>query len=264
MVALATGTSTGTILRSFRNNGLIINTTEYSSEECRFGMHYHENPHLCFLLQGTDTESRKNATYSRKAGEVFFYHAGEEHASTSRSAITKNTIIEFEQSFFVQYGIKEEYLERVVKSHPDVKFLILKMQKELLFNDSSTAAALESLVLHFATFANDSPAKPTPHWVRNLEAILREQWNEPLSLEELSLAIGIHPVTISKHFRRYFFCTLGEYLRKLKVEKSIALIKNSELPLTEIAYLCGFSDQSHFTKVFKETLGFLPKEFRHS
>jgi AraC family transcriptional regulator len=57
---------------------------------------------------------------------------------------------------------------------------------------------------------------------------------------------------------------LGEYLRKLKVQKSIALIKNSELPLTEIAYLCGFSDQSHFTKVFKETLGFLPKEFRHS
>lgn len=263
MIALSTGKSTGIVLRSFSRNGIIINTTEYSAEECRFGMHYHENPHLCFLLQGEDTESRKYASYTRKAGDIFFYHAGEEHASITRSLLTKNTIIEFEQSFLTRYGLKEMHLERAVKSRLDIKFLILQIQKELLIDDTCSTLSIESLALHCITFGEKSYSKDVPAWVRRLEEILRDKWNEPLCLEELALATNTHPVTISKHFRKYFACTLGEFLRKLKVEKSMTFIKNSHLPLTEIAYICGFSDQSHFTKVFKETTGFLPKDFRN-
>ncbi|MEW6737177.1 MAG: helix-turn-helix domain-containing protein [Acidobacteriota bacterium] len=40
------------------------------------------------------------------------------------------------------------------------------------------------------------------------------------------------------------------------------MIKNSQMSLTEIALHCGFADQSHFTRNFKEITGFLPKEFR--
>lgn len=263
MVALSTGKSTGTILRSFSGNGVIINTAEYSAEECHYGMHYHENSHLCFLLQGEDTESRRSGSYTRKAGDIFFYRAGEEHSSVSRTLLTKNTIIEFEQAFFTEYSISENNLERAVQSRRDAKFLILKMQKELFLADACSSVSIQALLLSFIGYTPELSLTAAPRWVQQVDEILHDKWNEPVSLEELSLATGAHPVTISKHFKKYFSCTLGEFLRKLKVEKSIALVKNSHLPLTEIAYSCGFSDQSHFTKVFKETTGFLPKEFRN-
>jgi AraC family transcriptional regulator len=79
----------------------------------------------------------------------------------------------------------------------------------------------------------------------------------------LSRATEKHSITISKHFRKYFSCTLGKYLRKLKVEKSIPLIKNSPMSLTEIALHCGFAEQSHFTRSFKQMTSFLPKDFRN-
>ncbi len=263
MVALSAGKSTGKILRSFTSEGVIIHTAEYSSEECRFGMHYHENPHLCFLLHGEDTERRKHGSYTRKAGDLHFYHAGEEHSSLARTTITKNTLIEFEQAFLQKYNVSEMQLEHAVQSRFDAKFLMLKMQKELLIADTCSSASIQALVLEFISSSANVSTKAAPLWARRVNEILRDKWNESISLEELSLATGAHPVTISKHFRKYFACTLGEFSRKLKIEHSIPLVKNSRLALTEISYQCGFSDQSHFTKVFKETTGFLPKDFRN-
>jgi AraC family transcriptional regulator len=81
-------------------------------------------------------------------------------------------------------------------------------------------------------------------------------------LHELSVETGTHPVTISKYFTRYFGCTLSEYMRKLRVMNSIALVKNTTHLLTRIAHESGFADQAHFTRAFKQITGFLPKEYR--
>ncbi|GAA3656436.1 helix-turn-helix domain-containing protein [Flavivirga jejuensis] len=83
-----------------------------------------------------------------------------------------------------------------------------------------------------------------------------------MSLNKRSKVVGLHTVTISKFFRKYFSCTLGEYQRKLKIDYSLELIKNSKMSLTEIPHYCGFTDQSHFTRIFNEMTGFLPKHFR--
>ena len=77
----------------------------------------------------------------------------------------------------------------------------------------------------------------------------------------MSAIFKLHPVTLSRQFHNYFSCTLGEYIRKLKIAKAITLIKSTKNPLTEIAYQCGF-DQSHFIRSFKQLTGFLPMSFR--
>jgi AraC family transcriptional regulator len=101
-----------------------------------------------------------------------------------------------------------------------------------------------------------------PQWVSLLQEILNDRWNEQLTLNELCTLTQVHPVTISKNFTKYFTCTLGEYMRKLKIDRSIRLIKNQNLSLTDIAFECGFADQSHFIRTFKELTGWLPKKFQ--
>jgi AraC family transcriptional regulator len=263
MFVLRDGKSTGKIVNSLNDNGAIISTAHYSVEECSHGMHYHENPHICFLLQGGDIESRNHRSYERKAGDIYFYYAGETHASIFRKDISKNTNIELGKAFLGKYEFSESQIERAVKDNLDAKFLILKIQQEVLINDSCSRVNIQTLLLNLFNYSKDSSNKPTPKWVRLLGDLLKDKWNEQITLHELSMATETHPATISKHFRKYFSCTLGEYLRKLKIEKSIPLIKNSTMSLTEIAHHCGFTDHSHFTKNFKQLTGFLPKEYRN-
>ena len=100
-----------------------------------------------------------------------------------------------------------------------------------------------------------------PHWIGVIDELLRDRWAEQVSLDELSVAAGVHPVTVCKYFHKYFGCTLAEYMRKLKIEHALPLIGAAGLNLTQIAYTCGFADQSHFTRTFKEFSGFLPHNY---
>jgi AraC family transcriptional regulator len=263
MFFLSEGKSTGKIIKSVNNNGAIIITAQYTIEECNQGMHYHENPQICFLFQGSDMERRDNLLYERKTGDVYFYHAGEKHGAISRQSVSKNTVIEFGKTFLRKHEASESQINKAVNNNLDAKFLILKMQQEMLIDDSVSEPAIQTLLLNLINYSNHSATKSPPKWVRLLDDLLNDRWNEQITLNELSIATATHPTTISKHFRKYFSCTLGEYLRKLKIDKSISLIKNSSMSLTEIALYCGFADQSHFIRNFKQLTGFLPKEFRN-
>lgn len=263
MFVLGQGKSTGKIVSSFETSGTVINISHYSVEEGGQEMHYHENPHLCFLFHGKDIERRKNLLYERQTGDIYFYFSGEKHASVSRRSVSKNTNIEFGKSFLEKYGFSESQIENAVRNNFDARFLILKIQQEILINDSCSRLTIEMLLLNLINYSKNSAVESDPEWVRTLADLLNDKWNESLTLDELSIATGKYPTTISKHFRKYFSCTLGEYLRKLKINKSIPLIKNSPMSLTDIAFHCGFADQSHFTRNFKQLTGLLPKEFRN-
>jgi AraC family transcriptional regulator len=102
----------------------------------------------------------------------------------------------------------------------------------------------------------------TPGWIAALTEMLHELPENRLTLESLSVQLGIHPVHLCRYFTKHFHCTLGEYLRQLRVERSLNLLRNSRLSLTEIAYRCGFADQSHFNRCFKTANRMTPFQYR--
>jgi AraC family transcriptional regulator len=102
----------------------------------------------------------------------------------------------------------------------------------------------------------------SPFWVKSLKELLNDCWNENPNLQDLATVLQINPITISKHFPKYFGCTLGEYMRRIKINRSLPLIQSEKKTLTEIGLECGFADQSHFIRTFKNQTGFLPKQFQ--
>jgi len=77
--------------------------------------------------------------------------------------------------------------------------------------------------------------------------------------------LNIHPAYISREFSKYFDnLSFGDYIRKQRIEKAIDYLNNSAYSLTKIAYLTGFSDQSHFTRIFKKHTGKSPSAYRKS
>ena len=256
------GKYTGEIIRRVNVGDSIITNTIYSAKKSNPNWHSHENLHISFVFQGGKAETKKETSYTQKGGSIFFYYAQEKHCWVSKSAISKSANIEIGQGFLDKYSLHEANIKKAVQENVSAKSLILKIQQEMLLNEASSYNSIENLLLELVCFSKDSEIKKIPSWITSLKELLHDKWNEPMPLQEIAMTVGVHPVTISKFFRKYFSCTLGEYQRKLKVEKSIQLIKESNLSLTEISFICGFADQSHFIRNFKKMTGFLPKNFQ--
>lgn len=252
----------GEITNNLHFEGLTAGTTSYQKETIKDDFHYHDNPTICFLLQGGGFEKRNQSSYERYACDVRFYHAEERHQSIIKVFPSKCVNLDLNEQFLHKYEISEQLLYQAIAKNLDVRFLMLKIHHELLINDNFTNPSIKILLLSMLDATKNSINRKIPDWTNKLHELLNDRWAETLNLEDLALAVKVHPVTISKHFTKYFSCTFGEYVRKVKVNKSISLIKNTKLPLTEIAFQCGFADQSHFIRNFKKLTGFLPKDFR--
>jgi len=122
----------------------------------------------------------------------------------------------------------------------------------------------ETLLTAITKFINkNAKYKKTPAWAKELKEILQDHIDTNLSLKEISKSLDIHPAYLSREFSKYFDnLSFGDYIRKQRIEKAIELLNNSSYSLTEIAYLTGFSDQSHFTRIFKLHTGKSPSVYR--
>lgn len=107
--------------------------------------------------------------------------------------------------------------------------------------------------------------KKIPGWVKDLKEMIQDQVDTQFTfdLKKISTDLELNPSYLSREFSKYFEdLNFGKYIRKIRIEKAINLIHQSDYSLTEIAYLTGFSDQSHFTRIFKQHTGKNPSSFR--
>lgn len=138
-----------------------------------------------------------------------------------------------------------------------------------LQNEKHTQNPIEHLLLDvYQKFLNQkSRARKVPRWAKELREIIQDQidTNLTLNLKEISQSLNVHPAYLSREFSKYFSdLTFGDYIRKMRIDKAIALLNNPKYSLSDIAYLTGFSDQSHFTRIFKKHTGKGPAAYKKS
>ncbi|WP_108808191.1 helix-turn-helix domain-containing protein [Aquimarina spinulae] len=243
-------------------NDFLIGVTNYKNPIETGIWHSHEKPLISFVLYGHNTEYRKGKKTERTARCINYYHAHELHKNVYHNFPSKHISLEIDTSFLTKYNYTEAEIELALKKSYDSHFTFIKLMNEAEINDLQSYDSIEMLFLEFIENSIKSKEETGfPYWMQSIRDILNDRWNENVSLKELANQVNIHPTTISKNFRQYFQCTFGEYTRKLKVNHSIDIIHSSQYSLTEIAYICGFSDQSHFTRIFKSMTGYLPKEY---
>ena len=132
-------------------------------------------------------------------------------------------------------------------------------------NEKHTQNAVEHLLIDvFEKYLKKKSAgKKIPFWVKELKEMIQDQIDTSITLKQLSQDVNIHPAYLSREFSKYFDnLSFGEYLRKLRIEKAIEYLNTPGYSLTKIAYLTGFSDQSHFTRIFKKHTGSNPSSYR--
>lgn len=268
MLLLEAASYLGTNVTSYNIDGIWVSLTQYTgSNLLNDSEHAHVNTHLTLILQGGTLEKRRIGDFERSAGDLVFFDAGEPHYNKKTVPGSRNMNFEFDASFFTKYGVNKNAFRRISNDNLQVKFLLLKIYRELRYGIHFSSDAIKMLLLALAELKVEDyepglVKKPLPAWVKKVRECIHDRWDQTVSLQELSVISGVHSITISKQFSKYFSCTFGEYIRSLKVNRAAALIKCSDSTLLEIAYECGFADQSHFIRTFKQLTGFLPNDFR--
>jgi AraC family transcriptional regulator len=261
MQILGKGQYVGKVLLEVRDDHISVNVTNYSAASYNDCCHYHVNAHVSFVLKGGCLE-KKDHTYERVAGKATVYRAGEPHqVLTMKNSAHVN--LELDESFFKKYDLSEETWVRAVDTTPDLNLMMLQIYRELSKDDPLSATCVNMLILQRLHISSDKKYnRRAPNWLIKVQNLLHDRWNEIVTLEDLAIAADVHPVTISHYFPHHFYCTLSTYMRKLKIDRALTMIKHSKESLTDIGLECGFSDQSHFIRTFKLFTGFLPSQYR--
>ncbi|GAO43858.1 chromate resistance protein ChrB domain-containing protein [Flavihumibacter petaseus] len=130
-----------------------------------------------------------------------------------------------------------------------------------LQHEKHTGQPFENLLVN--VFNSHLKGKRIPAWAKELKEMIQDHIDTNLTLKEISRGLDISPSYLSREFSKYFNdLSFGEYIRQQRIEKAKELMRNGTYSLTDIAYLTGFSDQSHFTRIFQRHTGETPSAYR--
>lgn len=226
--------------------------------------HSHERASIVYVLRGTFSEQYRNRVRAGRPGLAILRPEEEPHADRFDHQGGRCLNVEIDGSWLVAGSEREPLLQSSSDIGGEPAATIgRRLQQELMLRDTASPLAVESLVL--ATLVDvtrrHSRSHP-PRWLMAARDLLHARFAEPLTLALIAEAVGVHPVSLATAFRRHFGCTVGGYIRQLRIECARRQLVESDAALCEIANAAGFCDQSHFARVFRGAICLTPSEYR--
>ena len=257
--ALAAGSFYGAIGGKREIGGAIFTDVCHETPR-RLPKHSHQLPFFGMLLGGSYREHYVHEERFFGPFTIMFRPQGVPH----QDEIGPQGVKFFEIEILPEWQRQLEGLENPCEDFGGGPLLWLAMK---LFRETRGACdglSVESLLAELLGAVSDSRAlaKDAPSWLARVKDKLESEFCERLTLDELSQEADVHPVHLSRMFRRFRREGIGEFVHRLRVRAACEQMLKPEASLTEIALEKGFADQSHFTRVFRRVTGMSPAAFR--
>jgi AraC family transcriptional regulator len=230
--------------------------------------HVHTRPYFSMLICGSYRETCGSMAWDCVPGQVIFHGAGEAHSDQffdqGGELLNLEILPEFEQRLLGE-GIRID--QRTSVNHPYALELAVKLRHELRSRDALSGVAIEGLAMELAACVlrgRSHREGRRENWLLQVEATLRERFHKPPSLSELAEMVQVHPVHVARTFRKRLQCSVGDYVRMLRVEAACKQLCHTDRPLAEIAAETGFTDQSHLSRTVKRYVGMSPMNLRRA
>lgn len=97
---------------------------------------------------------------------------------------------------------------------------------------------------------------------RLLETVEKHIGDENFSVEQLGLEFGMSTSQMNRKLRAIINQSAGEFIRSVRMERAMELLKKHQASIAEVAYETGFSEPAYFSRVFKNHFGFSPSEVK--
>lgn len=231
----------------------------------RIPKHLHEMASLYFLLAGSLTEQFRRENVQRKADELVFAPADLPHSNVFHGRGGRCLIIELHPAV-LSWLSDCHILPTTMRSfRGQPAWLARRLSDEFCFGDASSLVA-EGLILEILGEICRERTRPlssqSESKIKQVCDFLEGAFSHPISLDDVARVVGLHPVHVARMFRRTHRCSVGEYLRRRRVDYARSQLSELDKPLAEIASEAGFCDQAHFTRTFHKLTGLTPSQYR--
>jgi AraC family transcriptional regulator len=231
-------------------------------------LHSHTKSYIIITVKGQYHSTFGTRAEVFKPWTVSLHHEGAPH--TSRYAVNGAKVLYIE--------VSSEHVQRLIgpaASHMQVvsvqgglpEWTARQLYREFDTPDELSPVMLDSLTFQlFAQLGRRLKELPRnlPTWLGRADEIIRERFTDPVGLEVIAQAVQVHPAHLAREYRRHYKCTVGEQMRRLRIEYACEQLSTTNHPLADIALAAGFSDQSHFAVGFKQQIGTSPSQYRRA
>ncbi|MCW8984234.1 MAG: AraC family transcriptional regulator, partial [Thermoanaerobaculales bacterium] len=91
---------------------------------------------------------------------------------------------------------------------------------------------------------------------------IRSNYGSELRVEELSAICGLSVYRLNRRLRAIFGITISQLITKSRIDNASEMLREETMPIAEVAYACGYFDQSAFSRVFRRAVGLTPRQYR--
>lgn len=256
----------GRVRETLTRSGLGLVEATYG-EGLEVGPHEHGRPLLVAVLSGVQQEEIGGRSLEVRAGTAFFYPPGEPHANHFGDRGARCLIVELRRGWIQRIGPDADLLpgRPAVGRNESVTGPARLLHREFRRGEGAHTAALDGLTLTLLanlTRSRASRSESRPAFLDRVLEKLHVDVRSDAGLSSLAEIAGVSPEHLARTFREQMGCTVGEYVRRLRVERARRALEQGERPLASIALRLGFHDQSHFNRTFKAHVGCPPGEYR--
>ncbi len=131
-------------------------------------------------------------------------------------------------------------------------------------NLEDLSAWVSNMLQRFISFTFEFDKVKHADAVYKVIEYIKSNYRRHMSLEDIAASTYLSKTYLSSLFKKETGYSISEYINIVRIERSKSLLMEENMSIIEIANLCGFEDQSYFTKVFKHIVGITPKKYREN
>lgn len=246
-------------IKSFELDNIFLSVNEIPE-------YYYVKNSLSYVLKGDYKETYERKLMTCSTGDFIIYPAGSIHFDNFNPKINRRLHISFDNEFFDKYSSLQSIFDLNGKiRNVQMTCIMQKILNELeLINDCSVLM-IETLIIELLIYlgrAKIDLESNIPNWLQKVIEYLHDDYANKYKLDDLAQIVNIHPAYLVNTFKYYTNQTISEYLRSIRIKNACAKL-NSGLSIAQIAFNCGFADQSHLNRSFKKLMGMTPLTYRN-
>jgi AraC family transcriptional regulator len=254
----------GDIVKNKTIAGFALTETAYDAG-LQIPAHSHDFAYFCFVLRGDFNERYERQARLCNSFSLIFHPPHETH-SDEFYAPTKCFNLQLSGSFLERSIQYPAFAETPDNFGGVSRQIAAKIYKEFRYTDELSPLIVEGLMFELLgetlRCSKNETKADSPVWLKQTLELLHDRFRENLSLTEIAETVGVHETHLAREFKKHRRSTVGDYLRRLRIEYACRLISASDVALSEVALLSGFADQSHFTKIFSQIMRMSPAVYR--
>ncbi len=240
--------------------------------------HWHPRTEICLIKKGKCDFYVNGVLYNGDEGDLFVFKSGDIHCFMPEDESVFDLTL-FEQTIINNQQIKCPFVKTHITKQELQKYNLLeiitdifqKMLKENETKDSFYDVIMQSYIIQMyallsryfenKTFDNTKDVRRFEDFQKILDYI-SENYANDISLSDISNELNYSVSNVSLMFPKYVDMNFKKYLDNIRVNRSIELIQNENMSITEVAMSCGFNNIRTFNNVFKSVTGMTPNEVK--